>query len=347
MPKSIVFVTNRLAGGGSERVLITLANAFVGKGYNVSIISFRKGESYPINKNIGIYTLENKLTKISRILALRKLFIAFGPDTVISFEYFVNMQVILAAFSQPFKVVVSERNDPARKGGEFPNKVFRNILYKYCDVLVCQTPDAKAYFPQKIQRSTVVIPNPIKEGLPEPKTVDRNREIVNFCRLEKQKNLILLIDAFEEFHRQYRDYTLTIYGDGSEESILKEHIAVKGLEKAVTLHQSIKEVHERILKSAMFVSSSDYEGLSNSMLEAMAIGLPVICTDCPCGGAKMVIKDGINGLLVPVRNQEVLVSAMLKIVENPSFATEIGRNAVMIRDDFSLNNICERWINVI
>lgn len=343
MDKKIVFITNRLIGGGSERVLVTIANSFAKLGYEVSILSYLNSERYPISEKVRVFTLENEKSKLQRIIKVRKLICQIKPDTVIAFEYFVNMQVILACLGLNVRVIVSERNDPARKGGEFPNRLFRNILYHFCDVLVCQTPDAKRYFPKGVQKHAIIIPNPLKEGLPEPWTGERAHEVVNFCRLEKQKNLPLLIDSFELFHRKHPDYTLKIYGDGAERENLIKYIKDKKLQDFVILHPAVPDIHERILKSAMFVSSSDYEGLSNSMLEAMAIGLPTICTDCPCGGARMMINHEENGWLVDLKSIQKLCEAMCHVANMPEFAREISYNSIKMREILSVEKIVELW----
>lgn len=344
MDKKIAFVSNRLYGGGSERVLVTIANSFAEKEYDVSIISFQDSKKcYAISEKIRVFTLENEKSKLKRIVKIRNLIHQIKPDVVIAFEYFVNIQVILACLGLNVRVIVSERNDPAREGGQFPKSLFRNISYLFCDVLVCQTPDAKDYFPKSIQKHASVIPNPIKEGLPEPWRGERNREIVNFCRLEKQKNLPLLIDAFEMFHKKHPDYILKIYGDGTERESLLQYIHDKNLQDFVILHPAVSDIHERILKSAMFVSSSDYEGLSNSMLEAMAIGLPTICTDCPCGGARMMIQDMENGLLVQINDSQKLCEAMCAIVDEPELAQKLSSNSIRLKEALSVEKIVEMW----
>ena len=97
----------------------------------------------------------------------------------------------------------------------------------------------------------------------------------------------------------------------------------------------------------MFVSSSDYEGMSNSMLEAMAMGLPCVCTDCPAGGARAVIKDGENGLLTPVGDSHALYLAMKKIAENPGLANKLSQNSVKIRNKQSVDKIIKKWMELI
>lgn len=342
--KKILFVTNSLWNGGAQRVLLLLARGFADKAYDVKIISVNKvAKSYDDSLIVEFLgELGKTPSRKEKINGMRRAIKNYRPEVVISFEYFLNMETIIATRGLKVKVIVSERNDPAQqKDREFLN-FMRNFLYKRADVLVCQTPDAKLYFPKKVQKHTVVIPNPIKSGLPLWHGAESDT-IINFCRLEKQKNLRLLIDAFLLLHNNYPDSKLAIYGDGKERDNLIDYIAANNLSECVFIHWAIKEIHHIASSCRMFVSSSDYEGLSNSMLEAMAMGMPVICTDCPCGGARMVINDGENGLLVPVGDKESLYRAMKSVWEDRAFAVRLSNNAKKIVRELSEERILEKW----
>jgi len=89
------------------------------------------------------------------------------------------------------------------------------------------------------------------------------------------------------------------------------------------------------------------EGISNSMLEAMAMGIPSICTDCPVGGAAMVIENEKNGILIPVGDVIALRDAMLKIIEDKEFAESISEEAVKVREKYSVSSICKMWLDII
>lgn len=352
--KEIVFVSNDFGSGGAARVIGVLAEGFAKSGYKVTVYSYpgKSGGKYEPSETYRYIVLQPKGTgkvskKLSRISVLRQALKKHPGATVISFEYFMNMQTIVAMLGRKNKIIISERNDPAKVGGYFPMRIFRNILYRFCNVLVCQTPDAKAYFPKSIRKKAVVIANPVKKALPEPWEGERAHEIVNFCRLEKQKNLPLLIDAYEEFQKTHSDYKLIIYGNGEEHDELDRYIKEKKLEESIVLHPAVSDIHERILKSAMFVSSSDYEGLSNSMLEAMAVGLPTICTDCPCGGARMVIDNGNNGILVPVGDKAMLAGAMAQVADDKDLARRLSHNGSQIRRTLDRNTIVEKWREIL
>jgi glycosyltransferase involved in cell wall biosynthesis len=103
------------------------------------------------------------------------------------------------------------------------------------------------------------------------------------------------------------------------------------------------DVLDVVKDCAMFVSSSDYEGLSNSMLEAMAIGLPCVCTDCLGGGARELIKDGENGLLVPTKDAKALAEAMCSMVDDKELSKRCSDNASKIREELSAEYIADKW----
>ncbi len=249
--------------------------------------------------------------------------------------------------------IISESADPSwNTNKSFEEK--RNYYYDQADVCVFQTRGAMAYFPQSIQDKGVVIPNPVTDQLPEPWKEERKKAVVNFCRLDPVKNLELLIDAFALFHEKHSDYQLYIYGDEPDylthihyKDALHQRIMNLGLEECVNVLSFRKDIHDTIKNYSMYVSSSDHEGLSNAMLEAMAIGLPVICTDCPSGGASFAIENHQNGILVPVKDTEKMAEAMCYIEENPIAAAQMAERATEIKDRLSQQAICERWLELI
>ena len=149
------------------------------------------------------------------------------------------------------------------------------------------------------------------------------------------------------------DYTLRIIGDAPNEEgrevlqAIDQQFDKLNLKESVKLEPFMKNVHEAVIKDALYVNSSDYEGISNAMLEAMAIGMPVVCTDCPIGGAKATINDGENGLLVPIQNADALANAMNRLIEEEGLADKLSQNASKLRDEISLDSITDKWIKLL
>jgi len=283
--------------------------------------------------------------KISRIRGELK---RIKPDVL------VTMGVPGALFDVPacaglgIKHIISERNDPAHFAGHTFTRIISRLLMHRADGFVFQTKDAKAFYSGEIAKRSVVIPNPlfIGDDCPDTQYVgEREKTIVTTGRLNKQKNHPLLIRAFKRIVEEYPDYKLIIYGEGPERKNDETLIRELGLQKRVLLPGSINDVLEKICKSSLYVLSSDFEGMPNALMEAMALGLPCISTDCPCGGPRELIENEINGILVPVGDKHALVNALEQLITNRKMALQMGKNALAIRETHSKDVICQRWLD--
>lgn len=272
--------------------------------------------------------------------------------TVVAFLY-DSIFYSLLSVSRNNKLIISERGAPCRSLSSKTTMAFLKNEFNNADRVIFQSPDVKKWYEINTGTSGTVIFNPVKSGLPEPFRGERKKRIVNFCRINPQKNLLLLFDAFEKFHGEFNDYELFVFGDAVTEEDkdyfekITKHISCFISKDKIHILPAKNDIHSEIKDFKMFVSSSDFEGMSNSMLEAMAIGLPCVCTDCPAGGARAVIKDGENGLLVPVNDADALASAMKRIVSEDVSAEKLSRNAVKIRDEQSLDKIIDKWMDII
>lgn len=347
--QDIIFVSNALANGGAARVICVLAAEFTRRGKRVGIAVYNNFEGeYPVaegvQKEYGPRSSDGR-SRANRISWLRGVAKHNPYACFVAFEYFVNMQTIIALAGLPNRLVISERNDPARVGSGKKTNWLRERLYRHADMLVCQTDDAAAYFSDKVAKTVIL--NPVKDNLPEPFCGERRHSVACFCRLEKQKNLGMLLRAFAEFSASHDDWTLEVYGDGTERDSLVALAEELDIANAVSINPGRQDVHDVVRDAGLFVLPSDYEGLSNSMLEAMAIGLPCICTDCPCGGARMVIHDGENGILVPVGDEHELAVAMTRVADENDFAYRLGTNAAGVRELLSADAIADMWSEVI
>lgn len=261
--------------------------------------------------------------------------------------------VLLAARGLPNKIIISERDNPKRLMKKRYGRPFVKKYYVRADRVVYQTQDALDTYPVCVSKKGVVIPNPIKGNLPVSHTGIRNKTITTFCRISKQKNLPVLIDAFAMLHKEHPEYQLKIIGDATNEEgvavrkAAEAQIARLGIQDTVLWCPFSANVHSLIIEDAMYVNSSDFEGMSNAMLESMAIGMPVVCTDCPIGGAKAMIRDRENGMLVPVGDSKAMYMAMKEVIEDSDLAEKISKNAAKLRETLSLENIAKRWMELL
>lgn len=352
----ITFCIPSLGSGGAERVVSILANKFSEYGYEVSIIMLSHMLCvYPLSENVDIECLEcdddGNLPYIKRYpLRLKKIRNAvkkLSPDVVISFMSETNIDVCYALSGMNIPVIVSERNDPAIDPASKIKQLMRKLAYFKPSGFVFQTPDAKAYFSKRIQKKSKIILNPLAGYLPAPFEEEREKRIVAVGRLNKQKNFPMLIDAFSVFSQKYPEYVLEIYGEGVLEEKLQQYISDKKLNDRVILKGFCKNVHEQTLSAGMFVMSSDFEGMPNALLEAMAIGLPCISTDCPCGGPRMLIEPYENGILVPVNDTKKMTEAMLYMADHPEQAEKMSKNAVYVRERANVESISEQWMDIV
>lgn len=353
MLRKITFYSGSLKLGGPQRVMVALSNIFVENGIEVKFVTTVSNEvEYDLNpkiKHIKVPSTSNfKVFKtIQKLLWMRKTLKEDDSDIVISFWHNVNMYLMVSSLFLNKKILISERNDPNNEPENYFLRKVRDFLYRFANFIVFQTEEARDYYPNKIKNKSAIIPNPINESLPERFDGKRKKEIVNYCRLVPQKNLFMLINAFSLFYKEHSDYSLTIYGRGPLKSELIKHIENLGLEKVISIKDYEKNIHAKVRESAMFVSSSDYEGISNSMLEAMAIGLPTICTDCPIGGARMTISSYENGILVPVGDEVSLYKAMNYIANNPEKAEKISKSGTKIRQELTIENLYLKWDEIL
>ncbi|MCR4705159.1 MAG: glycosyltransferase family 4 protein [Lachnospiraceae bacterium] len=341
----VIFVTSALKGGGAERVMTTLANQFANMGDTVTILMVA-GDAcdYALDPAVTLSCIGqasggNPLKQVSRIFKMRRYFKWHPKAVLISFSTTINLFSILASIGLPNRLILSERNDPNRCS----YKALRNLIYSFKGYYVFQTTDARDCFSEKIRKRSTVIPNPLRDDLSEVVTSLRRKIVVAAGRLEPQKNHRLLIEAFAAFHKTHPDYALHLYGRGSLESDLKRLAAELGIAESVVFKGFCKNILTEIIDCAMYVLSSDYEGISNSLMEAMAIGLPVISTDCPIGGSRMLIQDGENGLLIPMQDVKALADAMSKLADDQALANKISRNEIRVREAYSKERICQKW----
>lgn len=343
----IVFVIPDMPGGGTERVVALLANEYAKKGHSVSIMLFAgKQTAYALDDRIEVISMAGASAgslriRLERLKNMREYFKKKKGCLIYSFSTIGTGFVVLSTIGLPRNMLVSERTDP----NSCDHKPYRNFFYRFAKVLVCQTKEAAESFPGYLRRKTVVVPNPVDgKGLPGVYCGERAKKVVSVGRLEYPKNQELLIEAFEEFYKKFPEYELHFYGKGSKEERLKRMTIARKLEDAVVFHGFCPDAAKQIVDSAMFVLSSDYEGVSNSMAEAMAMGIPVISTDCPPGGCRAYIEEGRNGLLVPVGDAHALAKAMERVAGDAGLAEKLSVEGAKIRGKYPVEKIAEKML---
>ncbi|MBD5456969.1 MAG: glycosyltransferase family 4 protein [Lachnospiraceae bacterium] len=342
----IVFVIPDMPGGGTERVVSLLANEYSRRRIEVAILLFAGHETaYQLDDRIEVVSMgaptEGRLgARIERIRKMRKYYKENRNCQIWSFSVMGAVFSVIAALGQKHYLLVSERSDP----NQYEHPKIRDFFYGFADVVVCQTKESMESFPIRIVKKAVVLPNPVDIGTLEPCDGQREKRVVAVGRIGPPKNHELLIRAFARFVEDFPEYTLELYGRGVQEAELRELAGRLGIGQKVIFCGFSERVQEKINDAAMYVLSSDYEGVSNSLLEAIALGIPVIATDCPIGGCRTYVKDGINGLLVPVGEIEPLAAAMKKIAGDSVFAGKLSLEGRKLREEIQVERIADRFL---
>lgn len=326
--KKIVMYIDMMGHGGAQRVMANLAGYFADSDVKVILVNdFKlrdKQAQYQMDARIKRYYLRealegNKLIKnIERMRELRRIVKRENPDIILSFLGRPNKRMLVATLGLKNAKIVSVRNDPCKEyGSGFVKRNLARLLFCVADGCIFQTTDAQKYFPASVQRKSTVIVNPVGEQFYSLKREEQTKDIISIGRLEAQKNNRLLIRAFADIADKYPEENLVFYGEGSMRHDLELLVKELQLGKRVVFAGDTSHVPEKLQGCTLFVLSSDYEGMPNALMEAMAAGVPCISTDCPCGGPRGLMESGKEGLLVPVGNMAQMSKAMDAMLGNP------------------------------
>lgn len=347
--KRIAIIAHGLTDGGAERVASILANYFASHEYDVlCVCPYGKDENkveYQIDERVTVKYIEvtskqSLFRFLSRNRQIKKAVKQFKPEYVISF---INCETLFLALTK-IPIIYTLRTDPqhARRPGLL-SKIL-DLEYARAYKIVFQTEGARNAFSKKIQNKSVVIANPlVTKKLPLWKENKHKKVFITACRLHPQKNLDMLIEAFYMVHQIHPDYRLEIYGEGDLRTSLTEHIHSLKADDYIFLKGYAQNIHTIMAESSGFVMSSDYEGLSNSMLEALCIGVPCICTDCPPGGPRDFIENGLNGFLTSVGDPQEMKEKICKLIENEELVLLFSERSLTYRTKLDVDRICAVW----
>lgn len=341
-----------LAAGGAERVLSILSKPLADRYDTVIYVMWLDVPIfYDTDKRVKKVCIEREVgskSDIKKMLWFRKFIEKEHPDVLLSFLEPFNIRVLLSTMGLGIKTYVAERNDPHGVNKYWIIDQFEKLVYRLADKILVQTETIKKFFDGALADRTSVIYNPVnlqEEMVGKALMVEKKRRIVSVARLTPQKNNDVLIKAFAKFSENHPDYTLTIYGIGELGEELKCLAESLGVGKKVSMPGACKAIHEDILDAEMMCLVSSREGMSNSMIESMCLGLPCICTKV--SGAIDLIKDGENGLLVDIGDVDGLVERMNFIADNTVNAKEIGINASKLYKLLNKDRICKKWLDVL
>lgn len=347
----IAVVTRNMGGGGAERVIAQLLKCWHEMGVDCTLVCMHPQERfYRLPEGVECYDVpdfsENpNVDKLKRYAYLRRLMKKLKPDVVLALPEEIGIYVLPAMLFSGIPVVVSERNNPWVMPYKKISRLLRRLFYPTAKGLIFQTEQAASFFPKGQRKKGIVLPNPLDlSRLPEPYTGQREKQVVSAGRLTGQKNFPLLIEAFGIFREKHPEYQLVIYGEGEERSALQA-LAAKLPEGSVCLPGQVKDLPRQVSRCAVFALSSDYEGVPNVLIEAMAVGTPAVSTDCAPGGAAALIESGKNGILVPVGDKDALAQGLCYMAEHPEKAGAMAKEALTLREKLEAAKVAKDWLD--
>ena len=355
MSKNILFLTNSISYGGAAKMLCFVANELHKRGFNVSILNYDttiKNIDYSQKINDGIMVYDYRvggikgLKRLHQISYTKKIAKEAKADVIVAFTFIPNAIGCIVGKMLNIPSIMSERADPyITVTDSFADRLLLKIINKSAGG-VFQIQGAREFYDKGLQERSTVIPNPIfiKDDIEFSEFSQREKTVVSVGRFgNNQKRYDVMFRAFKIFSEKHPEYVLKLYGEGPDKDFMIEEIEELGMKDKIIIKGFTSSPMKDIMNDGIFLITSDFEGISNSMLEAMAIGLPVVSTDCSPGGARMVITDHEDGLLVPTGDCEEIAQALCEFAENDELAIRCGENAKKVVERFAPEKIIGQW----
>ena len=315
----IAIVIHSMEGGGAERVTATLANAWVGRGHDVTIITFapRTLDLYPLDSSIGRASLDMArgsptvlsaiARNLGRMLKLRREIGRAQPDVILAMMAISGVATGLATCGMGIPVVAAERSYPPRMPLGRAWELLRRWTYPRLAAVVSQTSECANWVVENCPGSgSRVIANPV------PWPLTHGQPLLLPASVVREGRLLLLAAGRL----------------GSE----------KGFDRLITAFARLE--YER---AALFVLSSEFEGFPNVLVEAMACGCPVVSFDCDAG-PRDIVRPGVDGLLVPPKDgAPALADALASLMSDEPLRRAMGERARAVRERFSMDSILRQW----
>jgi glycosyltransferase involved in cell wall biosynthesis len=328
--KRLAFFLPSLGGGGAERTMLNLAEGFAQRGFQTDLVLAKADGPYLslVPSTVRVIDLKGPGV-LAALRPLRTYLTLERPTALLSALNHANLVALTAAHlcSAKPRTLISIQSNLSKemefrtglKEGAIPLLLGR--LHHWADGIVAVSEGVADDLARKtgIPRNRIdVIHNPVitpavmQAALVAPLHPwfhDAGRPIIlGVGRLTIQKNFPDLVDAFALVRRK-QPARLVIVGEGPERSTIQEHIRRHGLEDCVALPGFVENPYSCMARAAVFALSSRWEGLPTVLIESLALGTPVVSTDCP-NGPREILKDGALGRLVPTCNVPALAEAL-------------------------------------
>ncbi|HEX8474624.1 MAG TPA: glycosyltransferase family 4 protein [Pyrinomonadaceae bacterium] len=350
-----------ISSGGAEHALAIMANHWAAtEGWAVTILTYDDGVEppfYQLDARIrhlplglsgdspGIFAAV--LNNWRRGKTLRGAIRDSRPDVVVSFINQTNVLTLLAVEGLGLPALVVEQSDPHT----FPIKpvwdYLRRVTYRRASKIVLLSARDAEYFAPRLRERVAVIPNPF---LPPPAPPETNGSdeaamsprLIAVGRLHRDKGFDILLEAFSLLKDRHPQWRLVVLGEGEERGRLEALRDALRLGECVSFPGRVKDPYHFLTRASLFVMPSRTEGFPLALCEALACGLPAVCTDC-AGGVRDIIEDTVNGVLVPKEDAGALARALGRLMGDEDERRRLASRAPEVVERFSLGKVTDAW----
>lgn len=352
----VMQMVHSLKIGGSEKIASTISSNLNNGHFQSSICALDIGgeliEELAIN-NIPHHILHRKGIEFDVSRRIYRLLKKFSVDIVHTHHFAQLFYTVVPACLAGVKIVHTEHEYNSYLENNFSRKAIKPLSY-FCKRFTTVSQDVADYFIREVglpaARVTIV-----RNGI-DIRKFDIQSDVVRkelgisddaivfgtVGRLEEEKDHRTLLNAFSKLSESDPRAKLLMIGDGRLRKELETHANALGLGERILFLGSRTDVPEVLSAIDVFVLTSIREGLPIAVIEAMGARKPVICTDV--GSMKSLVQDGINGLLVPPRDEDAICRALLKMQGNPAMRKEMGeRGHDLAQRSFSLDSMIEQY----
>lgn len=355
----LIFI-HSLQGGGAERVAADLSAYWAQAGSEVMLVTQQDAEhdAYalsPAVQRVALNTagagggLRGIWSNLGRVWALRRLIKQFRPDIVLGMMTTASVLAVLAARGLPCRVIATEHTHPPSQSLSSMWLRLRRYAYPRATRVVALTRGTADWLAQNVPGSALaVIPNPVHWPLPSalpvltPPPGAGRRRLLAVGRLHVDKGFDLLIQAYAAIADAHAQWDLVILGEGEERRSLEQQVRQAGLAGRISLPGRAGNIGQWYDSADLYVLSSRYEGLSNTLLEAMASGLAAVCFDCDTG-PREIVRPGVDGVLVHNGDVPALAAALSAAMADEAGRQAMAQRAIDVRERFSARRVLDLW----
>lgn len=351
----VLISLSRVRMGGAERVLLSITEGLIARGHQVTLVTmvdesqdFYKFPTETRRINLDLdrrapTVLHSAWNTFLRVRALRKTIRQETPDAVMAFLPVNNLLVSMALVGKDIPLLLSERVYPSKE-----KRVVRwlqRIMYPQATRFVTNSTGIDGFYhwvPATKRRIIYNIPVRVDLG-GEPVLPDPDRSyVVSMGRFVEEKNFPLLVNAFADVAADFPQWDLIMLGDGVMQAPCRDLAEALGITERVILPGRISPPFPTLKESDLFVLPSNFEGVPNVLLEAMACEVPVITTDY-FGEPRDVIQHGENGIIVPRNARDALAAAMRSLMSDEVKRQRLAGNAKASLARFNEEAIIDQW----